>query len=48
MGCYGDLDNKGDSAVREGAYAHPVEGDGEFGLGGYIAKVGVDEDAARV
>jgi len=46
VGCYGDLDDEGDASVGEGADSHAVEGDREFGFGGYFAEVGVDEDAA--
>jgi len=41
-GRYRDLDDEGGASVGEGAYARSVEGDGEFGFGGYFAEVGVD------
>eukprot|EP00580_Thalassiosira_gravida_P009501 CAMPEP_0201645874 /NCGR_PEP_ID=MMETSP0493-20130528/32927_1 /ASSEMBLY_ACC=CAM_ASM_000838 /TAXON_ID=420259 /ORGANISM="Thalassiosira gravida, Strain GMp14c1" /LENGTH=133 /DNA_ID=CAMNT_0048120907 /DNA_START=619 /DNA_END=1020 /DNA_ORIENTATION=- len=47
-GSYGYLDDEGGASVGEGAYSGSVEGDGELGFGGYLAEVGVDQDAVGV
>lgn len=44
----GNLNDKGRATVGEGADAHSIKRDGEFGFVGYFAKVGIDEDAAGV